>query len=116
MSNPIESERRLDFKYIDQIKQDISETRTDIAIIKNTIESNHQSLRKTISKIEELLEKHNKTLYGNGVEGITTRVSRIGDIKIDLKNHIDEDRKVYIAFGSMLVTIILGMGKLVFFK
>ena len=109
-------ERRRDFAYIEQIKQDVSETRTDIALIKNTIEANHNSFRKTADKVEELLEKHNKTLYGNGVEGITTRVSRIGDMKMDLKNHIDDDRKVFVAFGTILVTILLGMGKLIFFK
>jgi len=116
MENWNGKERRRQSGDMDQIKQDISDVRTDIRLLVNKVDANHESLRKTITKIEELTEKHNRTLYGNGTEGITTRVSRIGDLKADLKTHIDDDRKAYIAFATVLVTILIGIGKLVFFK
>jgi len=94
-------ERRKQFADMDQIKKDLSDTRTDVAILINKVDANHESLRKTVIHIEELLEKHNKTLYGNGIEGLTSKVRRLEDKKNDLKDHTNADRW---AFG-LIITI-----------
>lgn len=109
-------ERRSRKTDMDQLKSELSEIRIDVRLLLNQVPANHESIRKTTAKIEEILDRHNKTIYGNGVEGITTRVSRIGDLKADLKTHVEEDRRVFLAFGTILVTILVGIGKLVFFK
>ena len=38
-----------------------------------------------------LIEKHNKTLYGNGQEGLTTKVDHIKGIRSDLDAHGKRD-------------------------
>ena len=50
-----------------------------------------------------LVEKHNKTLYGNGQEGLTTKIDHIRGIRDDLKDHSIQDRWVQ---GSIFVGIL----------
>lgn len=86
-------ERRAHIGNMDQIKRDLSETRTDVALIKNTIDANHESLRKTVTKIEELLENHNNTLYGmNGNNGHNTRI-KVAEQAIE--NHSASDKVLF---------------------
>lgn len=100
-------ERRSGSTGLDQLRKDMSdlkneqiETRTDVRLLVNKVDANHESLRKTIARIEELIEKHNHTLYGNGSQGLTTRIKSLEDKKDDLRDHIISDRW---AFGLILV-------------
>ena len=54
-----------------------------------------------------LIEKHNKTLYGNGQEGLTTKVDHIRGIRDDLQAHSVVDRWMF----GILITM---MGATVF--
>ena len=54
-----------------------------------------------------LIEKHNKTLYGNGQEGLTTKVDHIKSIRDDLQSHSVVDRWMF----GILITL---MGATVF--
>jgi len=90
---------------MDQIKQDLSDIRSDVRLLNNKVDANHESLRRSIIKIDELLEKHNKTLYGNGDEGITTKVKVLEHSKGELKDHVLSDRWLH----GTLVTIQIGI-------
>jgi len=109
------NERRKGGSGLEKIKDDIVDIHTKVVLLVNKVDANHESLRKTINSMEELLKKHNETIFGNGQPGLKTKVSSLESMKQDFKTHTDNDAKVFIAFGTLLVTILLGIGKLVFF-
>ena len=52
-----------------------------------------------------LIEKHNKTLYGNGQEGLTTKVDHIKGIRFDLAAHGQRDLWIQ----GLILAAIFGM-------
>lgn len=42
-----------------------------------------------------LIEKHEQTIYGNGQEGLTTKVDHIKGIRTDLQDHSRIDRWLF---------------------
>ena len=98
------------------IKEDISNIRTDIELLIRQVENNHKSLRESSDRNLELLKKHDKTLYGNGDIGLTGKINDIKDLRSDLKDHSTNDRNAYIGIFTILISILLGIGKLVFIK
>ena len=55
-----------------------------------------------------LIEKHDKTLYGNGQEGLTTKIDHIKGIRDDLKEHSMVDHRLF--------TLLIGLMGLTVFK
>lgn len=85
---------------MEQMKRDISETRTDVALLVRTVDANHESLRKTITTMEDLIKNHNNSLYGiSGNNGHNTRLKILEEKKNDLKDHEIWDRWL---FGTVL--------------
>lgn len=50
----------------------------------------------------ELIERHNKTLYGNGQDGLTTKVDHIKGIRLDLQEHSKIDHWLFVLIISLL--------------
>ena len=49
-----------------------------------------------------LIEKHNKTLYGNGQEGLTTKIDHIKGIRFDLAEHSKTDHWLFALMISLM--------------
>ena len=103
-------------RYMDDIKSEISEIKTDLKLLLNQVEANHESLRKSIDLTSNLVDRHEKTLYGNGNVGLTSKVNEFSKISDDLEKHTENDSRAYIGIYSVLAAILIGIGKLVFFK
>lgn len=52
-----------------------------------------------------MIEKHNRTLYGNGQEGLTTKIDHIKGIRLDLISHGQRDLWIQ----GLILAAILGM-------
>jgi hypothetical protein len=88
------------------IRENISEIRTDIALLINKVDANHASLRASTDSIQQLVYKHEKTIYGNGQQGLTTKIEEIKTVKEDLKNHSFYDRLMFGGMFTLLITIV----------
>ena len=114
MTNQNGPERRKELSETDQLRQDVSDTRTDIAIIKNCIIANHESLRRSIDNIEQHIIKHEHTLYGNEANGTEGQTSKVRGLEKGsrvyfktLNDHVLSDRWAFgIVFGFQLAILL----------
>ncbi len=74
-----------------------------------------QILKSKVEDIETAIEKKHTTLYGNGQEGLTTRISKVEERMQDfktVKEKVEElSRRVYVI--GVLLMIVMGALKLV---
>lgn len=104
------NERR---KGMEEVKENLSNIKTDIALLINQVGANHKYLREAITSQEINIERHRKILDGNGSEGIISKLLRIDEnienYKKDLLSHIVTDRWM---IGIFVTVIIFVVGKL----
>lgn len=82
-------ERRKAMLDFQSVKDDISNIRTDLSILINKVDNNHKGLRETIERNQALIDKIDKTIYGNGNDGLTTSNKRIMDSVVTLEKNLD---------------------------
>ena len=117
MTNYSGPERRGYDKYLDDISAKLSNLEIDVKILVNKLENLHTSVNKSQQQFQVEIEKHDKTLYGNGVVGLTSKVESAMQgwtgFKKNFDDHIVSDRWMFGVTVSLLVSI---LGKLVFFN
>lgn len=106
MSDWDRKERRAD--NMERLKEDISEIKTNIAILMKTVESNHHSLKGSVQAHTMLLERHDNTLYGDQ-NGVTVKISEVSQIRKEQQDHNIQDRWM---FGTVITMLIFVLGKM----
>ena len=61
----------------------------------------------------DLILKHEKTLYGNGQEGLTTKIDHIGSMRDEIRLHGQYDHRFFLVIITVLLAI---LGKLFIVK
>lgn len=93
-------------KGMDEISNKISLMEIDVKILLNTVEANNKSMREALERLNVLVEKHNKTLYGNGTVGLTTKIGAVEDIEKSMNDHFVSDKWMFTTvIGLLLFTI-----------
>ena len=87
---------------LEQIHTNVSEIKTNLALLINAVD-----------RINTLIDKHDKTLYGNGNVGLTAKyqeaLNAVSSIKDDFKDHTQRDRWL---FGIIITLLIFILGKI----
>lgn len=91
---------------MEDMSNKIASMEIDIKLLINIVEANHKSMRETTDRLSALIEKHNKTLYGNGNPGLTTKIGAIDEIFKSMNSHFTSDKLLFTTvIGLLLFTI-----------
>jgi len=103
-------ERRKDYS---SLTGTLTSIQIDLRGMGTKYEEWHKHNKENIKNITGILEKLNKTVYGNGEEGLTTSIKLV---KKDLATNFDNDRKSRIMSRGIGILIISLLTKLAFFN
>ena len=113
MSDSDGKERRKVEIDLSQMKEDIAEIHESVALLINTVEANHKSIRQSVDRITGLAEKHNDTLYGNGSPGLTSKIQGIFQLGEAQKDHNTQDKWL---FSTVIGLLLFVLGKMLLTK
>ena len=94
---------------MDDFNDKLSSMEIDVKLLLNTVEANHKAMRETADRLNVLIEKHNKTLYGNGNVGLTAKVNAIDDINKNMNHHFAQDKWL---FTTIIGLLLFSIGKM----
>ena len=94
-----------------EIMKRLGDIEIQSAKIEQIVTSSHKAFRDSEAKTNEMLMKHNLTIYGNGKPGLTTEVSYMKSLK---KSFDDHSRNDMWGFGIMITILITILGWTVF--
>ena len=77
-----------------------------IATLSSESRSSHKAFRDFEAETKRLNERIVSTVYGNGKEGLTTKINELGAIKENLLNHSRSDSKWFLGIVGLLMTIL----------
>lgn len=104
----ISLQRLLD-KEFEKSRERFHEFEISIEYLKQKMDEMHKDKREFNERMSGMLQKHNETIYGNGHEGLTTKVSAIKALREELSNHSNVDRWM---FGTVIVILLFILGKM----
>lgn len=96
-------ERRKDYLNVDAR---LSEIDIKLAILINQTEANHKSIRESVQRNENEINKHDVTLFGNGHPGLTSKIERLKDLKDSMDSHILTDKWMFTTVIGLLIVIL----------
>ena len=88
----IERRKLTDFS---EIMDRLNTIDVNIGVLGNKVENIHSKINSHNGDIKERLDKHELTLYGNGIPGLTQKVNSIKDLEEKVDFHIGTDRFMY---------------------
>ena len=105
--------RRKDYpslvELVESIKERLTDIEIDVKLLVNKVDVNHKSMRESVDRNYEFTKKHNEVLYGNGGLGHNTRLEV-------LERTNENFRTTHLWLFGLVVTTLMGVAKLIFFK
>ena len=98
------TERRQD--YIN-LKERLGSIEISIGILTNKIENLNSSKNTSHDRIYEMLSKHSDSIYGNGQEGLVSKIRDISSVKKNLEGHYKVDMWMFGLVITMNMAIIV---------
>lgn len=95
-------ERRKDYG---NITERLGSIEISLGVVATKIENMHAAKNYSHERIYESLTKHNEVIYGNGHEGLISKIKDIYGIRKELESHTIADRW----FFGLLVTMNVGI-------
>lgn len=103
------NERRQDYPKIyeslEKLHDRILKLELQTGRLTSHIESERGNITRIMGELNDILNKHEEIIYGNGKDGFTTRVDRLENFKEDYHKHKDDfDRKI-----TSVMLIVIGL-------